>query len=168
MVATSVKQWKCPRHKRRAKKSSLHSPRCISLSLQIQTRWCPQTHLSSLPFWSSAKQLTKRLVFLRRLPGTRSSQKRRRQLSFPLCIAMNQAIGSIVGIGISIIIKVTNAIATTDDLTIVVKTINAMIVPIARIRITRALSLMRRRMIESAIISRKRAARPCTMTSPFC
>ncbi len=49
------------------------------------------------------------------------------------------------------IIKATNAIATTDNPTIIINTINAMIILAATTRITRATSPMIRRMIASAI-----------------
>jgi hypothetical protein len=64
--------------------------------------------------------------------------------------------------------EATNAIATTSDLTIIIKTIYATIVLIATIRTQRATSPTKRRMIASVITSRKRAMRPCKMTSPFC
>jgi hypothetical protein len=54
-----------------------------------------------------------------------------------------------------------------DDLTVIIKMINAMINLVATTRTTRATSSMRRRMIASVITSRKRAMRPCTMTSPL-
>ncbi len=56
-----------------------------------------------------------------------------------------------------------------DDcrLTIVIKTINMMIVVGATTRTQRATSPTARRMIASAITPKKRATRPCTMTSPL-
>jgi hypothetical protein len=59
-------------------------------------------------------------------------------------------------------------IATITNLTIVIKAIDAMIILVARIRTLRAAYPTKRRMIASAITSRKSAARPCTMTSPLC
>ncbi len=69
-VATSVKRWKYPRHKRRVNKSSLHSPRHINSSSQTWTRWHLPTSSRWLLSLSSVKWPT-RLVFLRRLPMTR-------------------------------------------------------------------------------------------------
>jgi hypothetical protein len=54
-----------------------------------------------------------------------------------------------------------------NNLTIVIKTINATIILVMTTRTTRATSPMRRMMIASAITTRKRATRPCTMTSPL-
>jgi hypothetical protein len=55
-----------------------------------------------------------------------------------------------------------------NNLTIVIKTINATIILIVTTRTIRATSPTRRGMIASAITSRKRATRSCTMTSPPC
>jgi hypothetical protein len=54
------------------------------------------------------------------------------------------------------------------DTTIVIETISATIALDAMTRTQRAPSLMTRRMIAGTITSRKRAARPCIMTSPLC
>ncbi len=80
---------------------------------------------------------------------------------------MNQATSSIVATSIATIIKATNAVAMTADLTIIIKTIDAMIDLVAMIRTRRAASPTKRRMIASVITSRKRATRPCSMTSPL-
>jgi hypothetical protein len=56
----------------------------------------------------------------------------------------------------------------TANLTIIIKTIDARIVLNAMTRTQRAASPTKRRMIASAITSRKRATRPCIMTSPLC
>jgi hypothetical protein len=53
-----------------------------------------------------------------------------------------------------------------DNLTIVIKTIGAMIALDAMTRTGGATSPTTRRMIASTITSRKRVTRPCTMTSP--
>ncbi len=54
------------------------------------------------------------------------------------------------------------------DLTIVIKTINATMVLDTTTRTQRAASPTKRRMIASAITLRKRATRPCIMTSLLC
>jgi hypothetical protein len=117
---------------------------------------------------SSVKQPTKRLVFLRRLSRTRSSQRKGKWLIFLLRVAVNQATINIAVTNTAITIEATNAIATIADLTIIIKTINAMIVDNATTRIQRETSPMTRRMITSTITPRKRATRPCIMTSPLC
>ncbi len=148
-VATSVKQWSYPQQKRRVNNSLSRSPRRISLSSQIQTRWCPRTCYSSLLFSSSVKQLTKRLLFLRRTPRTRSSQKRRRRLIFPSHAAVNLATWCIIATSTVTIIKATDAATTTDEPIIIIETIYPTIILVASIRTTRAVSPMRRRMTAS-------------------
>jgi hypothetical protein len=59
-------------------------------------------------------------------------------------------------------------IATIANLIIVIKTINAMIMVDATTRTRGTTSPTTRRMIASAITSRKRVTRPCTITSPLC
>jgi hypothetical protein len=80
---------------------------------------------------------------------------------------MNQATGSIIVINIATTIKATNAITVIADQTIVIETIHATIILDAMTRTQRATSPTTRRMIASAITSRKRATRPCIMTSPL-
>jgi hypothetical protein len=58
-------------------------------------------------------------------------------------------------------------IAPITDLTIVIETIDATIALNVMTRTQKALSPMTRRMIASAITPRKRATRPCIMTSPL-
>ncbi len=65
-------------------------------------------------------------------------------------------------------IEATNATATIVDPTIIIKMIDTTIALDATARNQRAPSPMTRRMIASAITSRKRATRPCIMTSPLC
>jgi hypothetical protein len=80
---------------------------------------------------------------------------------------MNRATSSIIVTNIATTIEATGVIATIADLIIVIKTINAMIVVNATTRTQRTTSPPTRRMIASAITSRKRATTPCTMTSPL-
>jgi hypothetical protein len=81
---------------------------------------------------------------------------------------MNQATGSIAVINIVTTIKATNTTAIITNPTIDIKTIDATIALDTTTRTQKAQSPMTRTMIASAIISRKRATRPCTMTSPLC
>jgi hypothetical protein len=73
---------------------------------------------------------------------------------------MNQATINIAVINIATIIKATNAIVTIADLTIVIKTIDPIIVLNASTRTRRVLSPTTRRMIANAITPTKRATRP--------
>jgi hypothetical protein len=106
-------------------------------------------------------------VFSKRSPRTRSSKKRRKWLNFLPHVAKNQATGSIVVKNIATTIVVINAIAMIANPTIVIKRINATIVLDAPTRTQSAASPMTRRMIASAITSRKRETSPCIMTSLF-
>jgi hypothetical protein len=102
------------------------------------------------------------------LPRIRSSQRKRKQLIFLPRVAVNKATNSIIATNISITIEATDAIAMIANLIIVIKTIDAMIALYATARTQRATSSMTRRMITSTITSRKRATRPCIVTSPLC
>jgi hypothetical protein len=105
---------------------------------------------------------------LRRLPRTRSSQRNKKRLIFLPRVVVNQATINIVVVHIATIIKATGATATITNPTILIETINAMITLNAKTRNQTAPSPMTRRMITSAITPRKRATRPCIMTSPLC
>ncbi len=167
-VATSVEQWKCPRRKRRVNKSSLHSLRHIRISSWTWMKWCLLTRSSSLLSLSSVRQPTSHLAFLRRSPRIRSSQRKRKWLIILPQIAMNWATGNILATIIPTTIKTTNSIATIANLIIIIKTIDATIIFNATTRSQRATSPTKRRMIASAITSRKITTRPCIMTSPLC
>ncbi len=80
----------------------------------------------------------------------RNSLEKRTRLIFPLRKAMIWATGSIVA-RVMTTIKGTNAITTTNNLTTVIKTIDATITLIAKTRTTRTKSPTRRRMIVSTI-----------------
>jgi hypothetical protein len=80
---------------------------------------------------------------------------------------VNQATVIIAVTNTTSTIKATVAIAAIANLTIIIKTINAMIVVNATIRMQGATNPMTRRMIASKITSRKRATRPYIMTSPL-
>jgi hypothetical protein len=73
-------------------------------------------------------------VFLRRLPRTTSSQSKGKRLIFLLYVAVNQATVSIPVTNTAITIEATNTIAMIANLTIIIKTINAMIVVVATTR----------------------------------
>jgi hypothetical protein len=93
----------------------------------------------------------------------KSSQKRRRWLIFLPLAAMIQATVSIVA-KTATAIKATDSIATNDYMRIAIEKINAMITLVVKRRTSRK-SSTRRRMIASAITSRRKVARPCTMTT---
>ncbi len=147
-------------------KSSLCSPRRIRTSSPTWTRRCLLTRSRWLPSLSSVRQPTRRLAFSRRLPRIKSSQRKGKWLSFLSHVAVNQATINIAVINIAIITKVTNATAMINNPTMVIKTIGVTIVLNAMTRTWGATSPMTRRMIASAITSRKRMMSPCTMTSP--
>ncbi len=143
-------------------------PKAHQFKFAETNKTVPTDLLKLIAFLSSVKRPTKRLVFLRRSPRTRSSQKRRRWLIFLSCAAMKWATSSIFATNIMTFIKGTNAIVTTDNPTIVIKMIDATIVLVAMTRSLRTASPTRRRMIASVISPRKRVTRPCTTTSPLC
>ncbi len=159
MVATPIKRWSYPQRKRRANKSSSHSPMHISISLRKQTRWCPQTRFVLSPFLSSAKLPIMGPASLRR-PRRQNSQKRKKWLIFPLHAAVIWDTGSIVA-SIATTFNAPNMITMTKDLTILIKMIKATITLIVKTRTTKTKSPTRRRMISSTITSRKKATRPC-------
>jgi hypothetical protein len=80
---------------------------------------------------------------------------------------MSRATASIAVTTTVTIIEVTDATAMIADQTILIKTINAMIVVDATTRTQGTASPATRRIITSVITSRKRVTRPCTMTSPL-
>jgi hypothetical protein len=148
-------------------KSSSCSTRRTRTSLQTWTRWCLPTRSRWLLSLSRVKQPTSHLAFLRRLPRIRSSWRERKWLIFLLHVAVNQATGSIVVVNIATTIKATNGIMAITDLTIITKTIDTTIALESMTMTQRAPSPMTRRMIASAITPRKRAMRPCIVTSPL-
>jgi hypothetical protein len=128
----------------------------------------PANLLRMIAFLSSVKQPTRRLAFLIRLPRIRSSRRKRKWLIFLPHIAVNQATASIAVTTTATIIEATNVTAMIANLIIIIKIIDAMIVVDMMTRTQGTASPTTRRMIASAITSRKRVTRPCTMTSPLC
>jgi hypothetical protein len=127
----------------------------------------PTDPLKMIAFFEQCQATNNRLAFSRRLPRT-SSQRRRKRLMFLLCVAVNQATISIAVANIATTIEVTNVIVMIANQTINIKTIDTMIALNPMTRTQRTPSPTTRRMLASAITSRKRATRPCIMTSPLC
>jgi hypothetical protein len=80
---------------------------------------------------------------------------------------VNQATINITVVNIATTIEATDATTIIEDPTIAIKTINTTIALNATTRTRGATSPMTRRMIPGMITSRKRATRPCIMTSPL-
>jgi hypothetical protein len=89
-------------------------------------------------------------------PRIRSSQRKRKWLIFLPCVAVNQATVSIAVGNTATIIEVTNAIATIANLTIIIKTIDAVIALNVTTMTQKAPGPTTRRMIASAITPRKK------------
>jgi hypothetical protein len=81
---------------------------------------------------------------------------------------VNQATINIAVVNITTTIEATDATAMINNPTIVMKTINTRIALDATTRTQGATSPTTRRMIAGVTTSRKRAMRPCIMTSPLC
>jgi hypothetical protein len=81
---------------------------------------------------------------------------------------VNQDTVSIVVVNIATAIKAADATTMIANPTIVIKTIDTTITLYATTRTQRAPGATTRRMIASVITPRKRATRPCTMTSSLC
>jgi hypothetical protein len=102
-----------------------------------------------------------------RLPRIKSSQRKRKRLIFLSRIAVNRATINIAVITTATIIKVTDAIAMIANLTIIIKRNDATIALDVTTRTQKAPGPTTRRMTASMITPRKRATRPCIMTSPL-
>jgi hypothetical protein len=126
----------------------------------------PIDPIKLIAFFKQCQATDKSSGVLEKLPRIGSSQRKRKWLIFLPRVAVNQATSSIDATNIAITIKATNAVATIANLTIVIKMIDAMIALDVMTRTGRAPSATKRRMIASAITSRKRVTRPCIMTSP--
>jgi hypothetical protein len=114
----------------------------------------PTETLWLMAFLSSVRLPLKRPVSLTS-SRRRSSQKRTRQLIFPLLAAVTQTT-SINLASTTTTIKATDAITTNDDMTVTIKTIDTTITLVAKTRTTRR-SPARRKMIANAITSRRLA-----------
>jgi hypothetical protein len=96
------------------------------------------------------------------------SHRKGKQLNFLSHIAVNQDTINIAVVNIATMIEATNATAMIDNLTILIETIDATIALNVTTKTQGATSPTARRMIAGAITSRKRAMRPCIMTSRLC
>jgi hypothetical protein len=127
----------------------------------------PSNPLRMIAFFRQCHATDKAAGILDKIAKDKKQPKGKKRLVFLPHIAMNQATISIVVVTTVTIIEATNAIAMITDLTIVIKTINAMIALDVMTRTQKAPSPTTRRMIASVITPRKRARRPCIMTSPL-
>ncbi len=127
----------------------------------------PKDPIKLIAFFKQCQATDKSSGVLKKIAKDKKQPKEKKTLIFLSRVAMNQATSSIVATNIAITIKATYMIAMIADLIIVIKTIDATIVLNATTRTQRATCHMKRRMIASAITSRKRVTRPCIMTGPL-
>jgi hypothetical protein len=123
--------------------------------------------LKMIVFFEQCQAIDKVAGILKKIAKDKKQPKERKMAHLTATGAVNQATDNITVTNTMITIKATNAIATIADLIIIIETINAMIVVNVRTRTQRATSPTKGRMIASAITPRKRAMRPCIMTSPL-
>jgi hypothetical protein len=114
----------------------------------------PTDPLKLIAFFEQCQAANKVAGILEKIAKDKKQQKEKKTHIFPLRIAVNRATSSIVATSIATTIKATDAVARTNNLTVVIETINATIVLVATIRTLRAASPTKRRM--------------STMTSPLC
>ena len=127
----------------------------------------PTDPLKLIAFFEQCQATDKVAGIIEKIAKDKKQPKERKRLIFLPCIAVNQATVIITVTSTAITIEVADVITTISDLTIIIETINATIVVDATIRTQGVTSPMTRRMIASAITPRKRATRPCIMTSPL-
>ena len=128
----------------------------------------PAIRLRMIAFFEQCQATNKVAGILEKIAKDEQQPKEKIMvLIFLSRIAVNQATSSTVATNIAITFKVTDGIAMITGLIIIIKTIDAMIVVNAMTRMQGTASPTTRRMIASAITSRKRVMRPCTMTSPL-
>ncbi len=128
----------------------------------------PVNQLRIIAFFEQCQATDKAAGILEKIAKDKKQPKERVRLMFLPHIAVNQATSSTVATNITTTIEATDMIVTIADVTIVIKTIDAMIVVNAMTRTQGTTNPTTRGMNASAITSRKRATRPCTMTSPLC
>jgi hypothetical protein len=128
----------------------------------------PTDPLRTIAFFEQCQATNKAAGILEKIPKDKKQPKKGKGLIFLPRVAVNQATVSITVTNTLITIETTDAIVMIADLTIIIKTINAMIVVDATSRTRTATSPTTRRMIASKITPRRRVTRPCIMTSPLC
>ncbi len=154
-----------PTAQEKCKQSCLAQPKTHQYKFAETNKSVPMDPLGLWPFSSSVRLPTKQPASLTS-SRRRSSQKRRRQLIFLLLTAMIQTTSSIVA-RTATTIKATNAIATNNNMTVAIKTINAPITLVAKSWTTRK-SPTKMKMNANVITSRRRKMRSCTIISPLC
>jgi hypothetical protein len=143
-------------------------PKAHQFKFIVTNKMVPMDQLKLIAFFEQCQDADKASGILEKIDKDKKQPKQKKTAHLPAARSRDQATSSIVATSITTTIKVTNAIAMTNNLTIVIKTINATIVLAATTRTLRTASPTKRRMIASMIPSRKIATRPCTMTSPLC
>jgi hypothetical protein len=121
-----------------------------------------------IAFFEQCQGTNKAAGILKKIARDKKQLKEKSPAHVPTARSRDQATSSTLAKNIAITTKATDVIATIANLIIVIETINTMIVVDATTRTQGTACPTTTRMIASAITSRKRVMRPCTMTSPLC
>jgi hypothetical protein len=127
----------------------------------------PSDPLRMIAFFKQCQATDKAAGVLDKIAKDKKQPKEKRRLMFLPRVAVNWATVSIAVVTTVTIIEATNAIATITDLTTIIERTNATIALDVTTRTWKVPSPMTKRMITSTITPRKRATRPCIMTSPL-
>jgi hypothetical protein len=117
-----------PMAQEKSKQVFFMQPKAHQFKFMDLNKTVPTDQLKLIAFFELCQATDKAAGILKKITKDKSSQKRRKQLIFLPHVAVNQATSSIVATKIETTIEATDAIAMIANLTIVTKTINAMIV----------------------------------------
>jgi hypothetical protein len=115
----------------------------------------PANPLRMIAFFKQCQVTNKADGVLEKIAKDKKQPKEKSTLMFLLHVAVNRATSSTVATNIATTIKATDVIATIADLTILIKTIDAMIVVDARTTMQETKSPTTRRMIASMSLQEK-------------
>jgi hypothetical protein len=127
----------------------------------------PANPLRMITFFEQCQATNRAAGIIDKIAKDKKQPKEKKRLIFPPHVAVHQATVSITVVTIWTIVKGANAIATITKLFIVIGTTNTTIALDMTTRTPHSPGPTTRKMIASAITLRKRAMRPCIMTSPL-
>jgi hypothetical protein len=136
-----------PTAQEKSKKIFFVQPKAHQFKFSDLNKTVPTDPLKLIPFFKQCQATNKAAGILKKIAKDKNQPEEKKQLILPSGVAVNQATSSIVATSITTIIKATDVIVMIANLTIVIKMINTANILVTTIRILKAASPTKRRMI---------------------
>jgi hypothetical protein len=117
-----------PTAQEKSEKIFFAQPKAHQKKFANLNKMVPANPLRMIAFFEQCQATNKAAVILEKIAKDKKRQRKRVRLMFQLHVAVNRATSNTIATNIATTIEATEVIATIANLTIIIKTINAMIV----------------------------------------